>query len=179
MAAAVACGNRAIEHPRKNLALVGGTMTAIRPEWPGADRTVPEKTGPEAYAPNRRSSERTDSEQAAVTAFEGEIREFVRRDIAYLRRHRNDVEQPDSEPVIDNLNVLIRRVSGASMEEIDRVILELQGVREMLRSEGERVGREIAGYASLSHAAMTAMKVIGDSLMQWKSAPNSYSRPAE
>src|SRR3972149_1874426 len=72
----------------------------------------------------------------------------------------------------DNLNALSRRVSGASMEEIDRVILELQGVRDMLRNEGERVSREIAGYASLSHAAMTAMKVIGDSLKQWKSAPD-------
>jgi hypothetical protein len=81
--------------------------------------------------------------------------------------------------MVDNLNALIRRVSGASMEEIDRVILELQGVREMLRSEGERVGREIAGYASLSHAAMTAMKVIGDSLTQWKNAPgNAGNRPA-
>ena len=68
----------------------------------------------------------------------------------------------------DNLSVLIRRVSGASMEEIDRVILELQGVRDMLRNEGERVGREIAGYASLSHASMTAMKVIGDSLSNGK-----------
>ncbi|HMA58462.1 MAG TPA: hypothetical protein VKP52_17345 [Pseudolabrys sp.] len=153
-------------------------MTAIRPERLGADGTIPEKTGPEAYAPNRKSSERNESDQAAVTAFEGEIREFVRRDVAFLRR-RNDAEQPASEATIDNMNVLIRRVSGASMEEIDRVILELQGVREMLRSEGERVGREIAGYASLSHAAMTAMKVIGDSLTQWKSAPSSYSRPAE
>ena len=154
-------------------------MTAIRPERLGADRAVPEKTGPEAYAPNRKTSERTESEQAAVTAFEGEIREFVRRDVAHLRRQRNDAEQPPSEPVLDNLNVLIRRVSGASMDEIDRVILELQGVREMLRSEGGRVGREIASYASLSHAAMTAMKVIGDSLTQWKGAPNNYSRPAE
>ncbi|HZP69525.1 MAG TPA: hypothetical protein VFB29_06225 [Pseudolabrys sp.] len=153
-------------------------MTAIRPERLGLDRSVPEKTGPEAYAP-RKSPERTESEQAAVTAFEGEIREFVRRDVAFLRRHRNDPEVPATEPVIDNLNVLIRRVAGASMEEIDRVILELQGVREMLRTEGERVGREIAGYASLSHAAMTAMKVIGDSLTQWKSAPNNYGRPAE
>jgi hypothetical protein len=108
----------------------------------------------------------SDAEQAAAT-FEGEIREFVRRDVAFLRRQRPENEPP-SEPVSDNLNGLIRRVSGASMEEIDRVILELQGVREMLRSEGERVGREIAGYASLSHAAMTAMKVIGDSLTQWK-----------
>ncbi|HEY7228939.1 MAG TPA: hypothetical protein VH558_01070 [Pseudolabrys sp.] len=153
-------------------------MTAIRPERLGADRSVPEKTGPEAYAPTRKTQERTEAEQAAVTAFEGEIREFVRRDVAFLRRQR-DAEQPAPEPVIDSLNVLIRRVSGASIEEIDRVILELQGVREMLRTEGERVGREIAGYASLSHAAMTAMKVIGDSLMQWKRAPNDYNPPAE
>lgn len=156
-------------------------MTAIRPEWLGGDRSVPEKPGPEAYAPNRKFSERqNESEQSAANAFEGEIREFVRRDVAFLRRHRSDSEQPASEPVVDNLNVLIRRVSGASMEEIDRVIIELQSVREMLRSEGERVGREIAGYASLSHAAMTAMKVIGDSLSQWKNAPSSKSnnRPA-
>ena len=128
---------------------------------------VPEKPGPEIYAPNRKPAEKlSDAEQAAAT-FEGEIREFVRRDVAFMRRQRPESEPP-SEPVSDNLNGLIRRVSGASMEEIDRVILELQGVREMLRSEGERVGREIAGYASLSHAAMTAMKVIGDSLTQWK-----------
>src|SRR5262245_27954899 len=110
-------------------------MTAIRPERGASDRTVPEKTGPEVYAPHRKPSERTESEQAAVTAFEGEIREFVRRDVAYLRRQRSDLEQPASEPVTDNLNALIRRVSGASMDEIDRVILELQGVREMLRTE--------------------------------------------
>ena len=68
----------------------------------------------------------------------------------------------------DNVNALIWRVSGASMEEIDRVILELQGVRDMLRQEGERVTREVAGYASLNHAANTAMKVIAESLAQWK-----------
>jgi len=155
-------------------------MTAIRPERLGGDRTVPEKTGPEAFAPNRKFAERpSEPEQTTTSAFEGEIREFVRRDVAFLRRPRPDAEQPATEPVVDNLNVLIRRVSGASMEEIDRVILELQSVREMLRTEGERVGREIAGYASLSHAAMTAMRVIGDSLTQWKSAPsNSDQRPA-
>jgi hypothetical protein len=153
-------------------------MTAIRPERLGADRAVPEKVGPEAFAPNRKPMEKPNEiDQAAATAFEGEIREFVRRDVTFLRRQRPEPESA-SEPVAENLNALIRRVSGASMEEIDRVILELQGVRDMLRSEGERVGREIAGYASLSHAAMTAMKVIGDSLMQWKSAPNSH-RPID
>ena len=150
-------------------------MTAIRPERLGADKVVPEKTGPEAFAPNRRAPEKlSDVDQAAATA-EGEIREFVRRDVAFLRRQRSEAE-PGADPVADNLNALIRRVSGASMEEIDRVILELQSVRDMLRIEGDRVSREIAGYASLSHAAMTAMKVIGDSLTQWKTAPDKSGK---
>ena len=149
-------------------------MTAIRPERLGADRTVPEKTGPEVYAPNRKSSERRPkSSRRRRPLSRVRSANLSGATSRYLRRQRNDVEQPAPEPVADNLNVLIRRVSGASMDEIDRVILELQGVREMLRSEGERVSREIAGYASLSHAAMTAMKVIGDSLTQWKSAPNN------
>ena len=66
------------------------------------------------------------------------------------------------------------------MEEIDRVILELQGVRDMLRAEGDRVSREVSGYASLSHAAMTAMSVIADSLTQWKGEPvPAQSAPAD
>jgi hypothetical protein len=141
-------------------------MVAIRSERTAADNGSTEKSGPDKFALPERLA---DISQAAANAVEGEIREFVRRDVAYLRRQHNGAE-PD--PVSDNLNSLIRRVSGASMEEIDRVILELQGVRDMLRGEGERVSREIASYASLSHAAMTAMKVIGDSLKQWKEAPN-------
>jgi hypothetical protein len=151
-------------------------MTAIRPERLGADGHS-EKTGPEKYAPARNVPEKlADVDQAAATAFEGEIREFVRRDVAFLRRHRGDGDAPALDPTAENLNALIKRVAGASMEEIDRVILELQGVRDMLRSEGERVSRELAGYASLSHASMTAMKVIADSLKQWKDAPMNNDR---
>ena len=149
-------------------------MTAIRPERLAADPNGSEKSGPEKYAPNV-PEKLGEIDQAAATAFEGEIREFVRRDVAFLRRQRNEPEVAN-DPATENLNVLIRRVAGASMEEIDRVILELQGVREMLRSEGERVSRELSGYASLSHASMTAMKVIGDSLKQWKEAPINQSR---
>ena len=146
-------------------------MTAIRPERLAADQSGSEKTGPEQYAPNRGTPEKLgEVDQAAATAFEGEIREFVRRDIAFVRRQRGETGVAN-DPAAESLNALIRRVAGASMEEIDRVILELQSVRDMLRSEGERVSRELSGYASLSHASMTAMKVIGDSLKQWKDAP--------
>ena len=149
-------------------------MTAIRTERLGdTGKAGAEKPGPDKYAPpDRRPPEKlSEIDQAAANAFEGEIREFVRRDVAFLRRPRNDVDAAPEQPVAENLNALIRRVSGASMGEIDRVISELQSVRDMLHAEGDRVNREIAGYASLSHAAMTAMKVIGDSLAQWKAAP--------
>ena len=146
-------------------------MTAIRSEQLAADRV-----GPDNFSPERANDDAPGSaDEAAATAFEGEIREFVRRDVAFLRRQCNDTDTV-VDPAAENLNALIKRVAGASMEEIDRVILELQGVRDMLRSEGERVSRELAGYASLSHASMTAMKVIGDSLKQWKEAPMNNGR---
>jgi hypothetical protein len=101
---------------------------------------------------------------AAVEQVEGEIRAFVRRDVSAFRRSRQE-----SGEQADNINSVIERVSGASVAEIDRVITELTRVRDMLRSEGERVQREVAGYASLSQAAMTSMKIIADSVVQWKS----------
>jgi len=158
-------------------------MTAIRSERPAADKAPAEKSGLEKYAPPARppADDTGDAEQM-VAAFEGEIREFVRRDVAFLRKSRPEAplvpEATGDNAAAENLNSLIRRVSIASMEEIDRVILELQAVRDLLRSEGERVTREISGYASLSHAATTSMKVIADSLTQWRSGPTSFPRKA-
>jgi len=108
-------------------------------------------------------SEKTSDNAAMAAGFEGEIREFIRRDVAPLRRR-------DGEGSPENVNLLVERVAGASMTEIDNVIGELQNVREILRQEGERVQREVSGYANLSQAAMTSMKIIGESMVQWRSA---------
>jgi len=154
-------------------------MTAIRSERLAADRVGPDKYNPEKFAAERADNDASnDASDAAATAFEGEIREFIRRDVAHLRRPRPDLETAAAtgDSAAENLNSLIRRVAGASMEEIDRVILELQAVRDMLRNEGERVSREISGYASLSHAATTSMKVIADSITQWRSGPTNFQR---
>lgn len=154
-------------------------MTAIRSERLNADDNGSEKSGPEKYAPRRRVPEKlAEVAQAAATSIEGEIRELVRRDAAFLREQHTEGDAAAS-PAAENLNALIGRVAGASIEEIDRVIRELEGVRTMLRREGERVSREIAGYASLCHASMTAMTVIGDSLKQWKGGPGNHSGRSE
>src|SRR6266568_8027640 len=97
--------------------------------------------------------------------FEGEIREFIRRDVAPWRKRS---PESTTEAPADNVNHLVQRVAGASMSEIDNVIIELQNVREVLRKEGERVQREISGYANLSQAAMASMKIIAESMVQWR-----------
>ena len=114
-----------------------------------------------------RLSEIDQAAAAANTAqeVEGDIREFVRRDVSVFRRSRSD---GGGEMAVDNINSLIQRVAGQSIGEIEHVIAELTRVRDMLRSEGERVQREISGYASLSQAAMTSMKIIADSMAQWQ-----------
>jgi hypothetical protein len=94
---------------------------------------------------------------------EGGIRELVSRDVAEPRRqianHGND-----SESVINNLGLLLQRVSLNSVNEIDELIAELKMLREQLQHDGERMAREIVGYASLSQAAMQSTKILTDSL---------------
>jgi hypothetical protein len=84
------------------------------------------------------------------TEVEGEIREFVRRDVVGIRRQ----PESDSELVANNINQLLGRVAGTSVQEIDRLITELQTLRDTLQSEAARVQREIVEYATLSQAAL-------------------------
>jgi transposase len=95
---------------------------------------------------------------------EGEIREFVRRDGQGLRR----APENDSEVVANNIATLLQRVAGTSVQEIDRLITELQQLRDLLQTEGARVQREITEYAHLSQSAMQSTKIIAESLSHWK-----------
>jgi hypothetical protein len=115
------------------------------------------------------SGQTTDQESGE---FEGEIREFVRKDVAPWRKRP---ETPPEAPA-ENVSMLVQRVAGASLSEIDHVIDELRNMREFLRNEGDRVQREIAGYATVSQAAAASMKVISESMAQWRgsaAAPNT------
>ena len=105
----------------------------------------------------------TTEEIDKVHEVEGEIREFVRRDITSLRRNA----ETDSDLVANNISSLLQRVAGASVQEIDRLVAELKSLRETLSTEGERVAREIARYATLSQSAMQSTKIIGESIAHW------------
>ncbi len=126
--------------------------------------------------PEKIDSVEVDDNIDAVTEVEAGIRDFVRNDVAYLRRPApgmlgNSTEaalEPSSEATVNNVNSLIQRVAGTSLSEIENLISELEALRDLLHSEGQRVQREISGYAQLSQAAMKSTRMIADNVSQWK-----------
>jgi len=119
-------------------------------------------------------SPEVDGDLAAVSEVEAGIREFVRNDIAYLRRPAAAAEtaplDANAEATVNNVNSLIQRVAGTSLAEIEKLISELESLRDLLHAEGQRVQREISGYAQLSQAAMKSTRMISDNVTQWKRA---------
>jgi hypothetical protein len=128
-------------------------------------------------------STEVDSNLAAVSEVEAGIRDFVRNDIAYLRRPAPGIQssgeaspeskpevklEPNQEATVNNVNSLIQRVAGTSLAEIENLISELEALRDLLHAEGQRVQREISGYAQLSQAAMKSTRMIADNVTQWK-----------
>ena len=115
------------------------------------------------------------SNLAVVSEVGAGIRDFVRNDVAYLRRPASDlpgttepVLEPSPEVTVNNVNSLIQRVAGASISEIENLISELESLRDLLHAEGQRVQREISGYAQLSQAAMKSTRMIADNVTQLK-----------
>jgi hypothetical protein len=115
-----------------------------------------------------------DTNLAAVSEVEAGIRDFVRNDIAYLRRPAPDSpnteakQETNTEATVNNVNSLIQRVAGTSLAEIENLVTELESLRDLLHAEGQRVQREISGYAQLSQAAMKSTRMIADNVAQWK-----------
>ncbi len=134
-----------------------------------------------AIRPEKIESTDEDNDLAAASEVEAGIRDFVRNDIAYLRRPApapapsmvasTDVAaDPNTEATVNNVNSLIQRVAGTSLAEIENLISELESLRDILHAEGQRVQREISGYAQLSQAAMKSTRMIADNVAQWKRA---------
>ena len=113
-----------------------------------------------------RSRERAQA-NGAVEVFsklEDEIHEVISRTATAPR-----VPQQNDELAASNIGSLLQRVSGTSVHEIEKLIAELQILRDMLQKEAARVQREIVGYAALIQNARRSISTISESLSFWQS----------
>ena len=118
----------------------------------------------------RKTCDIAEHDQLVETDVEGEIREFVRRDVV-----TEPGRQPDNESqlVANNINSVLQGATATSVQEIDKLITELQVLRDRLHSEAARVQREIVQYSNLTEAALQSTKTIAESLEQWRKVPGT------
>ena len=137
-----------------------------------AGRGDPENDQRDIFAPKKRVSE-----DEMVAALEAEMRKFIRRDACLAHRIDNGVPQTD-EPAAGKLNAKIYSATNDAIECMDRIILDLQDVRNTLCREGECLEREVNNYVNLSHTAEIAARLIAENLAKLKMAPGDFDRPA-
>jgi hypothetical protein len=75
----------------------------------------------------------------------------------------------------NSLSAMLRRVSGNSTREIDTLIGDLRDLREKLRSDGDRIHRDIVDYAAMSQQVMQLSKIISESVKRLPDAPAADS----
>jgi hypothetical protein len=112
--------------------------------------------------------------QPAETEVEGGLRELVRRDVVTDLRRQSENE---SEMVASSVNSVLQRATTTSVQEIDKLITELQTLSDTLHSERARVQREIVQYSTLTRATLESTKIIAESLTQFKKATDAPALP--
>jgi len=99
-----------------------------------------------------------------------EICELVRRDVVDRPGRQSENE---SRLVASDINSVLQRATANSVQEIDKLITELQAVSNMLHSEASRVQREVVQYSTFTQAALQSTKIIAESLEQWRKVPDT------
>jgi dsDNA-specific endonuclease/ATPase MutS2 len=106
----------------------------------------------------------------AASQLEEALRNSVRQNAIDIRN--------ESENTTD-INSLVQRVAGVSLDELDDAIMELRQLRDFLHSESERIRREISGYLQLNHIAVDSTKSIVENIVQLRTATHKITRAAE
>jgi hypothetical protein len=85
--------------------------------------------------------------------------------------------EPETEPNSE-IAALVNKVGAPSIAEIEKLIGDLQAARSYLQVEGERIQQELSRYAHLSNTASASVKVITQSLGQWRKGNDATRKAA-
>jgi hypothetical protein len=111
-------------------------------------------------------------DQPVETNVEAEIHEFARPDVVASPGSQTE---SDNHLVASNINSVLQGATATSVQEIEKLISELQALRDMLHSEAARVQHEIVQYSNLTQAALQSTKTITESLEQWRNASDAQT----
>ena len=73
-------------------------------------------------------------------------------------------ERENDQMPTENLSELLGRVSNNSTGQIDNLVGDFKQLREKLRTDGERIQREVEEYNTLSEMVMQMTKTISESV---------------
>jgi hypothetical protein len=91
-----------------------------------------------------------------VAAIEIDMRDLLR---AKKARHSDPSKEPGND-----YSSLVSQMSGQSVHEIDHLIEGLQGVREKLNNDGDRLYRDIVQYTAFSQSILELTKIVSDGM---------------
>ena len=91
-----------------------------------------------------------------VTAIETDMRDVLRERKARL----SDVSRETD----NDYSAFVSGISVRSVQEIDHLIEGLQGLREKLNNDGDRLHRQIAQYAAFSQSIIELTKIVSDGM---------------
>jgi hypothetical protein len=70
----------------------------------------------------------------------------------------------------DKFSSMLQTIGAPSLVELEKIIGELQQARTYLQAESERIERETVGYAELSQTAMESVRIIAETVGEWRKA---------
>jgi hypothetical protein len=91
-----------------------------------------------------------------VTAIETDMRDVLRERKARLSDVSRDTD--------NDYSAFVSRISVRSVQEIDHLIEGLQGLREKLNDDGDRLHRQIAQYGTFSQSIVELTKIVSDGM---------------
>ena len=94
------------------------------------------------------------------SAFEVDMRNLLRE------RKANRLAEASSEGEGQSVELasMISQISFRSIQEIDHLISGLQGIRQKLDDDGDRIQRQIGQYVSFSQSIVDLTKIVSDGM---------------
>jgi len=101
-----------------------------------------------------------DLASSLATALDDNVRILPRRNAGAFRQAWDG----QVEPPADGLEALLVEVSETSMQEIDRLIDELQLLRQKLQSDSDRIRRDLTAHEAVNEQVLQLTKIIAESV---------------